>query len=428
MRLAEWKGVCEDDMPNDFMALDHNLPRFTGEEDIERRVDMLADYQYQMLEALRYMMLHLDTRNFNMTEVDRYLGTITDPINARIGDAEGNLTELSVTAKGLAARISDAEGNVASLQVTATQLASQISDANGNISQLQQTASSIMSTVSNQAGQISSLWQTATGIQTTVSNQAGQISVLQQTATSLSSSIADANGNISRISQRVDGIGFSVNGSSLVLTKDGVSVSHELQASSLRGDIIYVNDGYGGTAATITATGASSYTGQKFYLSSGAVELRAHSGDVYLSASNGSLQIGSGQVSIGGDCVPYSDSWFSLGRGGLKWSDVYASNGTIVTSDRKQKKDIAYGLGRYSAFFDALRPVSYKLREGQSGRTHLGLIAQDVEDALVECGLTDMDFAGFIRSPREDGGFDYALRYGEIIAMLVYEVQRLKRG
>ena len=415
-------------MPNDFMALDHNLPRFTGDEDIGRRVDMLADYQYQMLEALRYMMYHLDTRNFNMTEVNRYLGTITDPINARIGDAEGNLTELSVTAKGLAARISDAEGNVASLQMTATQLASQISDANGNISQLQQTASSIMSTVSNQAGQISSLWQTATGIQTTVSNQAGQISVLQQTATSLSSSIADANGNISRIDQRVNGIGFSVNGSSLILTKDGVNVSHELQASSLRGDVIYVNDGRGGTAATITATSASSYSGQKFYLSSGAVELRAHYGDIYLSAQDGTLQIGGGQVSICAACVPYSDNWFTLGRGGLRWSDVYASNDTIVTSDREKKKDIAYGLERYGALFDRLRPVSYRLRDGQSGRTHLGLIAQDVEAALAACGLSDMDFAGFIKSPREDGGFDYALRYGEIIAMLVHEVQQMKRG
>ena len=294
---------------------------------------------------------------------------------------------------------------------------------------LELTASSLTTQISNtRAGLESKIAQTASEIAARVSTAEGNIGSLQLTASSLSSSISNAQGNISRIDQRVDSIGFSVSGSSLVLTKDGVSVSHELQAASLRGDVIYVNDGRGGTAATITATSASSYTGQKFYLSSGAVELRAHSGDVYLSAQDGSLQVGGGQIAVGGDCVPYSDNWFSLGRGGLRWTDVYASNGTIVTSDREKKKDIAYGLERYGALFDALRPVSYRLRDGESGRTHLGLIAQDVEKALADCGLTDMDFAGFIRSPREGGGFDYALRYGEIIAMLIFEVQKLKKG
>lgn len=207
---------------------------------------------------------------------------------------------------------------------------------------------------------------------------------------------------------------------------DGGAINtNTLKLNSLYGNFININDSYGRTAAVITATGASSYVGQKFYLASGAVELSAAYGDVYLSSSNGTLQVGNGRAAVGGDLIPNASGAYSCGTSWFKWSDVYASNGTIVTSDREKKKDIAYGLERYGALFDALRPVSYRLKDGQSGRTHLGLIAQDVEAALEACGLTDMDFAGFIRSPREDGGFDYALRLGEFIPMCIARIQEL---
>ena len=77
--------------------------------------------------------------------------------------------------------------------------------------------------------------------------------------------------------------------------------------------------------------------------------------------------------------------------------------------------------------------MSFRLRKGQSGRTHLGLIAQDVEAAMEAAGLTGMDFAGLIKSPRLDGEgkemdglYDYALRYGEFIALCIAEIQGLK--
>ena len=80
-----------------------------------------------------------------------------------------------------------------------------------------------------------------------------------------------------------------------------------------------------------------------------------------------------------------------------------------------------------------LRPVSFRLRKGQSGRTHLGLIAQDVEAAMEAAGLTGIDFAGLIKSPRLDGEgkemdglYDYALRYGEFTALCIEQIQRLK--
>ena len=81
---------------------------------------------------------------------------------------------------------------------------------------------------------------------------------------------------------------------------------------------------------------------------------------------------------------------------------------------------------RYDALFEKLRPVSYRLKDGASGRTHTGLIAQDVEQALVDCGLTGQDFAAFVKTPRTDGGADYGLRYEELTALCIRQIQRLQ--
>lgn len=47
-----------------------------------------------------------------------------------------------------------------------------------------------------------------------------------------------------------------------------------------------------------------------------------------------------------------------------------------------------------------LQPVSFLFKDGTSGRTHIGFIAQDVEQAMSECGLTDLDFAGFCKDQK----------------------------
>ena len=84
-----------------------------------------------------------------------------------------------------------------------------------------------------------------------------------------------------------------------------------------------------------------------------------------------------------------------------------------------------YDLDGYDALFDGLSPCSYKMMNGGK-RTHLGMISQDVEDAMLAAGVSDMDFAGFIKSDNGDGTYDYALRYSEFIPMLIDQVQKLK--
>lgn len=410
-------------MPGTFAALDQNLPRFTGEESLERRVQLLQDYQYQLLEQLRYILGHLDLRNFNQMALREWTETVTDPIYRKISDAEGNIAQLEVTAKGIAAKVSDNAGNIANLTVTAQQIASRVSDNAGNISALQQTATSIQSKVASQAGDISALRQTASAIQTTVANQAGDISTLRQTARELNSTIADQDDNISEIRQSVDSIAFNVNGSSLELTKDGVTVSHTLQAAKLIGNEIELLDDWDRAAAIFELKGASSTADRKLTIWSGAMQLSSWAGDVYISAgSGGALQVGDSEVQITGDLIPNRADRYSCGTYAFPWSDIYSTDGTVSSSDWKGKKKIAYDMEKYSGLFDRLRPCSFLRKNGTSGRRHHGLIAQEVKEALEAEGLTGRDFAGYVEW---DGGC--GLRYEEMFAMLIYEVQKLKK-
>src|SRR6185295_13026245 len=85
----------------------------------------------------------------------------------------------------------------------------------------------------------------------------------------------------------------------------------------------------------------------------------------------------------GGNVLPDIDNNLTLGSAGNRWSAVYAANGTIQTSDVRLKQGIAnlaYGLNQVMQ----LRPVSFQWRAGNDKRTHLGLIAQEVDAVMPE--------------------------------------------
>ena len=64
--------------------------------------------------------------------------------------------------------------------------------------------------------------------------------------------------------------------------------------------------------------------------------------------------------------------------------------------------------------------------DNTSDRTHIGLIAQDVKDAVLAEGLTTKEFAGYCEWENEDKSIGCGLRYGEFVAMNIYEIQKLK--
>ena len=134
----------------------------------------------------------------------------------------------------------------------------------------------------------------------------------------------------------------------------------------------------------------------------------------------------------------------SLGSGNYRFSQLYVTSSSISTSDKNYKDDIKSLTNKHLQFFMKLQPVSFLFKEGTSGRTHIGFIAQDVEQAMSECGLTDLDFAGFCKDQKidsklvdgeevnepildENGNpeYIYSLRYEEFIALNTYTIQKL---
>lgn len=205
-------------------------------------------------------------------------------------------------------------------------------------------------------------------------------------------------------------------------------------ATKLRGGSVQILTSAENVAGEMTVTGASSSTYAIELHSNGSLRLTAGSGAAYMESGYGTwVQCMNGAVAFGnGSIRPSQNGVYSCGMYDYKWSEVYAASSTIVTSDAAQKHAIGYDLSAYDLLFDAIKPATYEFNNGQSGRTHTGMISQDIEAALIECGLDSTDFAGFVKSPRvgEDGQltgeYDYALRYEEFIALCIDQIQRLK--
>lgn len=105
---------------------------------------------------------------------------------------------------------------------------------------------------------------------------------------------------------------------------------------------------------------------------------------------------------------------------------VYTNSGGVEASDENVKNTIVSMDDRYSDIFDDLRPVSYKFNDGESGRTHTGLIAQEVRATLDKYNVSTTDFAAYCSWEEEDGTMACGLRYTEFISMCIYEIQKLK--
>ena len=121
----------------------------------------------------------------------------------------------------------------------------------------------------------------------------------------------------------------------------------------------------------------------------------------------------------------------NLGGVNYRWKDIYSANAVNVSSDRNVKKDIQSLDEKYIQLFDLLKPVSFKFIDGTSGRTHIGFIAQDVEDAMKQIGLTNLDFAGFCKNTITDNDGNkteiYSLRYGEFTALNTAKIKQLEQ-
>ena len=127
-----------------------------------------------------------------------------------------------------------------------------------------------------------------------------------------------------------------------------------------------------------------------------------------------------------GHIVPWFDNTYDLGSAAFKWRNIYGQAGVVNTSDRNEKFDILPMAEVYGQIFDSLIPVTFKYVHNSNERTHLGLVAQDVKEAILAAGLTTKEFAGYCEWKNEDDSIGCGLRYSEFVAINIYEIQKLK--
>jgi hypothetical protein len=159
------------------------------------------------------------------------------------------------------------------------------------------------------------------------------------------------------------------------------------------------------------------------------------SSGVPTSANHGMWFTGTGSIYMGGTSdsfSPLADDSNDLGRTGNRWDDIYATNSTIQTSDANDKSDIANSdLGL--SFVSQLTPRKYTLTNGDSNRTHYGLIAQEVKTVLDNNNISTFDFAPYIKGEILDtnnqgtGEYKHGLRYTELISILIKAIQELEQ-
>jgi len=128
---------------------------------------------------------------------------------------------------------------------------------------------------------------------------------------------------------------------------------------------------------------------------------------------------------------PANDNANDLGFITKRWDDIYATNGTIQTSDRNEKQDIEALSDAEQRVAVAAKGLLRKFRwissveeNGDDARIHFGIIAQDLQDAFTAEGLDAGRYAMFISSTwtDEETGEErtrLGVRYSELLAFII---------
>jgi len=125
-------------------------------------------------------------------------------------------------------------------------------------------------------------------------------------------------------------------------------------------------------------------------------------GDVYFSGTNKSLMLSGTSVLPRSNTGGAADATVNLGGASNRYNNIYASNGTINTSDAIQKQQIASltddeitAAKAISKLFKTYKWNSAVEAEGAAARTHAGVVAQEVEQAMTDAGLDATKYGFF---------------------------------
>jgi len=130
--------------------------------------------------------------------------------------------------------------------------------------------------------------------------------------------------------------------------------------------------------------------------------------------------IGSGILYIASHMQPSSDNAYRCGGSGARWTQIWAVNGLIQTSDGNDKENIKeceLGLD----FINDLKPKKYNWKNEKKSDINYGIIAQDLEETLNKHGCCD--FKG-LHKPKDEND-KYGINYSQLIPILIKSIQEL---
>jgi hypothetical protein len=124
------------------------------------------------------------------------------------------------------------------------------------------------------------------------------------------------------------------------------------------------------------------------------------------------------------------DDLIDLGRASARWDNIYATNGTINTSDANDKQSIEELTEAETRVAQACKGLVRKFKwnsavekKGSEARYHFGVIAQDVQSAFEAEGLDAGNYGVFVSSTWEDeNGVEQTrlgVRYTELLAFII---------
>lgn len=150
------------------------------------------------------------------------------------------------------------------------------------------------------------------------------------------------------------------------------------------------------------------------------------------------------RISDNGNLIPSSSSVY-CGTNPNPFAGGYSSGGWKTTSDGRKKKDFRKLLedDRFERFFELLQPMEYRLIENDE-KMHIGFVAQDVEQAMTDCDISENEFYGLEHAVFSEKDFEsneewekfleqnggandmYTLCYQEFIALNTAMIQKLQ--
>lgn len=150
------------------------------------------------------------------------------------------------------------------------------------------------------------------------------------------------------------------------------------------------------------------------------------------------------RISDNGNLIPSSSSVY-CGTNPNPFAGGYSSGGWKTTSDGRKKKDFRKLLedDRFERFFELLQPMEYRLIENDE-KMHMGFVAQDVEQAMTDCDISENEFYGLEHAVFSEKDFEsneewekfleqnggandmYTLCYQEFIALNTAMIQKLQ--